>query len=168
MTIDRPMFPSRRDNPFHLVGGVDVTLEPEQRRAQAVREDDEPAPRGRLREQDRVARDIQEFERARTGYRQAVAWLAAAEAGEIPGAHVEVARQDLALLYEEMQDSARNLLVVMPTDLKGLVDLTMYLEKHFSILPEEINGRSLAFHLLKTVRLSLRSIAKYGNKRRED
>jgi hypothetical protein len=59
------------------------------------------------------------------------------------------------------------LLVVMPTDPKALVDLLMYLEKNFSVLPPEIaagasNGESLAFDLLRTVRLSLRQIAKYG------
>jgi hypothetical protein len=42
-----------------------------------------------------------------------------------------------------------------------------YLEKNFSVLPPEIacgdsNGQSLAFDLLRTVRLSLRAISKYG------
>jgi hypothetical protein len=52
----------------------------------------------------------------------------------------------------------------MPTDPKGLVDLLMYLEKNFSVLPQEISqgagaNQSLAFDLLRTVRLSLREIA---------
>ena len=58
----------------------------------------------------------------------------------------------------------------MPTDLKALVDLLLYLEKNFSLLPPEIscgasNGQSLAFNLLQSVRLSLREIAKYGKNR---
>jgi hypothetical protein len=38
----------------------------------------------------------------------------------------------------------------------------LYLEKNFSLLPQECCGRSLAFDLLRTMRLSLRKIAKYG------
>jgi hypothetical protein len=34
--------------------------------------------------------------------------------------------------------------------------------EHFSILPEEIFGRSLAFYMLRTVRLSLRAVTKYS------
>jgi len=56
----------------------------------------------------------------------------------------------------------------MPTDPKALADLLMYLEKHFSLLPPEINGKSLAFDLLRTMRLSLRHIAKYGKHGRDD
>jgi hypothetical protein len=37
-----------------------------------------------------------------------------------------------------MQEAARHLLVCMPTDLKGLVDLLLYMEKNFSVLPQEI------------------------------
>jgi hypothetical protein len=68
--------------------------------------------------------------------------------------------------YREMQEAARHLLICMPTDPKGLVDLLLYLENNFSILPLEISqgrcngdGQSLAFDLLRTVRLSLREIA---------
>ena len=65
-----------------------------------------------------------------------------------------------------MQASARNVLICMPTDPKALVDLLLYLEKNFSVLPQEFlrNGgdESLAFYLLRTVRLSLRPIARYG------
>jgi hypothetical protein len=32
--------------------------------------------------------------------------------------------------------------ICMPTDPKAPVDLLMYMERHFSILPQEINGRS--------------------------
>jgi hypothetical protein len=66
-----------------------------------------------------------------------------------------------------MQNAARHLLICMPTDPKGFVDLLMYLEKNFSVLPQEITHgasatQSLGFDLLRTVRLSLRAIAKYG------
>ena len=59
------------------------------------------------------------------------------------------------------------LVIVMPTELKGLVDLLLYLERNFSALPQEVTRgqpaeESLAFNLLRTVRLSLREVAKYG------
>jgi hypothetical protein len=41
----------------------------------------------------------------------------------------------------------------MPTDRRALVDLLLYLEKNFSVLPQEFCGRSLAFDLLRTMRL---------------
>jgi hypothetical protein len=50
----------------------------------------------------------------------------------------------------------------------ALVDLLLYLEKHFTTLPREVNGRSLAFDLLRTVRLSLRKIAQYGKYEKDD
>jgi len=50
----------------------------------------------------------------------------------------------------------------MPTDPRALVDLLMYLEKNFSM---EICGRSLAFDLLRILRLSLRAVTKYGKRR---
>jgi hypothetical protein len=50
----------------------------------------------------------------------------------------------------------------MPTDLRGLVDVLMYLEKNFSLLPQDVCGKSLALELLRTMRLSLRKVAGYG------
>jgi hypothetical protein len=58
------------------------------------------------------------------------------------------------MAYREMQQAARHLLIRMPTDPKGLVDLSMYLEKNFSVLPQEVihggSGQSLAVDLLRT------------------
>jgi hypothetical protein len=64
--------------------------------------------------------------------------------------------------FEEMQFRGRALVIVMPTDRRALVDLLLYLEKNFSVLPQEFCGRSLAFHLLRTLRLSLRKSEGYG------
>jgi hypothetical protein len=61
-----------------------------------------------------------------------------------------------------MQYRGQNLLIVMPTDRRALVDLLLYLEINFSVLPQECRGRSLAFDLLRTLRLSLRRSEKYG------
>jgi hypothetical protein len=124
--------------------------------------DDESPKKVDWRSRENVLKDIRAHEAARDTYAKAVAWLAAAEAEGLSEACIEAARQDTAQFYAEMQESAYHLVVCMPTDPKALVDLLMYLEKHFSILPQEICGRSLAFELLKTVRLSLRRIAKYG------
>jgi hypothetical protein len=96
---------------------------------------------------------------------QAVAWAAAAESENLPPAQIEAAKQDLAKLHDELEYCARTLLVVMPTDVKALIELLLYLERNFTILPQEIrhaggSSNSLAFDLLRTVRLSLREIAK--------
>lgn len=93
--------------------------------------------------------------------------MVAAEAENLPQANIEAARSETQVLYQEMQEAARHLLINMPTDPKGLVDLLLYLEKNFSFLPLELpHGQgatqSLAFDLLRTVRLSLRWIAKYA------
>jgi hypothetical protein len=56
-------------------------------------------------------------------------------------ANIEAARQETAVLYSEMQEAGRHLVICMPTDPKALVDLLMYMERHFSILPQEINGQ---------------------------
>jgi hypothetical protein len=53
-------------------------------------------------------------------------------------------------------------MIVMPTDRRALVALLLYLEKNFGVLPQEFCGRSLAFDLLRTMRLSLRKIEGYG------
>jgi hypothetical protein len=92
---------------------------------------------GPHRSREAVQRDIEAHVTARRAYGQ-VAWVAAAEAEGLPAANIEAARQDTARLYAEMQDAARHLVICMPTDPKALVDLLMYLEKHFSILPQEI------------------------------
>jgi hypothetical protein len=159
MTIERPMFPPRRDNPFRLVGGVDVAQE---RTIPAAHHYDDPPAKIAWRTRDDVRTAIREHEEARARYGRAAAWTAAAEEDGLPAANIEQARQDPAQLYAEMQESARSLVIAMPTDPKGLVDLLMYLERHFSILPQEVNGRSLAFFMLRTVRLSLRGIGNYG------
>jgi hypothetical protein len=65
-----------------------------------------------------------------------------------------------------MRYRGRNLLICMPTEGRALVDLSLYLERNFSVLPQEISSRSLAFSLLRTLRLSLRKHEKYGQGRR--
>jgi hypothetical protein len=52
------------------------------------------------------------------------------------------------LFYEEMQDRPHTLIIWMPTGARTLVDHLLYAEKNFSVLPQEISGRSLAlFHV---------------------
>ena len=55
----------------------------------------------------------------------------------------------------------------MPTDLKALVDPLLYLEKNYQRVAAKdrlwrSNGQSLAFDLLRTLRLLLREIVRYG------
>jgi hypothetical protein len=151
MTTDRPMFPPR-GNPFRVVGGTACPP--------SVDLPDEPPVNRRSRND--VLEAIEEHKRARKAWTQGVAWTAAAEAGEIPGADVETAIRETAMLFEEMQFAARRLLIERPTDLKGFVDLLMYMEQNFSTLPPEVGGNSLGLELVKTLRLSLRSLTKYG------
>lgn len=160
MTIERPMFPPRRENPFRLVGGVDVAQESAN---PSERHYDDPTEKTAWRSRDEVEVAIRQHERARKEYARAAAWAAEAEAQEgLPPATVEQARVDAIRAFRELDEAGRMLILSMGTDVKGLIDLLMYMEKHFSVLPQEILGRSLAFYLLKTVRLSLRRIAKYG------
>jgi hypothetical protein len=44
-------------------------------------------------------------------------------------------REDMA--FQEMQYRGRALVIVMPTEHKALVDLLLYLEKNFGVLPQE-------------------------------
>jgi hypothetical protein len=133
------------------------------RGGRAVSELEEAAPaKSDWRNREGVQKAIREHEEARRAYAKAVAWLAAAEEEGLPMANIEAARKDTAQLYAEMQVRAAGLVISMPTEPRALVDLLMYLEKHFSILPQEVNGRSLAFFMLRTVRLSLREVARYG------
>jgi len=113
-----------------------------------------------------VQRDIDAHISARKAYARAVAWEAAAQDEELLPDKIEDARQHTVDAHREMQEAARNLLICMPTDPKGLIDVLMYLEKNFSVLPQEVfsshngGGQSLAFYLLRTVRLSLRQAFK--------
>jgi hypothetical protein len=114
-----------------------------------------------------VQADIDQHVKTRKAYGKAVAWEVAAQAEGLPPCRIEEARCNTAMAYREMQEAARHLLICMPTDPKGLVDLLMYLEKNFSTLPPEIihagiNGQSMAFDLLRTLRLTLREVVKYG------
>jgi hypothetical protein len=119
---------------------------------------------GSSRSRGAVQTDIDLHIKARKAYGKAVAWEAAAQSEELPAYRIEEARCLTAMAYREMQEAARGLLICMPTDPKGLVDLLLYLEQNFSVLPDEITSvsrksESLAFNLLRTVRLSLREIA---------
>jgi len=80
-----------------------------------------------------------------------VAWTIAAESQNLPTAQIEQAHLAAFRLYEEMQQRGRSLVICMPHDPRALVDLLLYLEKNFTTLPLEVDSRSLAFDLLKTV-----------------
>jgi hypothetical protein len=120
----------------------------------------EPAEKLNWRTRELVQKDINRHVAARRAYAMAVAWEAEAE--NLGQGQLEEARKSTAKAFEEMEWWGRVLLVTMPTDPKGLVDLLMYLEKNFSVLPQELCGRSLALELLRTMRLSLRRIARDG------
>jgi hypothetical protein len=59
-----------------------------------------------------------------------------------------------------MQYRGRNLMIVMPTEHRALIDLLLYLEQNFSLLPREINEQSTVLSLLRTMRISLRRYGK--------
>jgi hypothetical protein len=131
-------------------------------------EPQEEGPGGKLdwRSRERIQEDIELHIAARVAYGKAVAWEAAAESNNLPPAQIEEARQRTAKAFEEMRYRGRNLLITMPTERRALVDLLLYLEKNFTVLPQEISDRSLAFDLLRTMRLSLRRYEKYGQGRK--
>jgi hypothetical protein len=70
---------------------------------------------------------------------RAVAWLAAAEDGNLPAANIEATRDDTIGLKMELEEAARSLATTVPHDRRALIDLLMYMEKHFSLLPHEVN-----------------------------
>jgi hypothetical protein len=125
-----------------------------------------PGEFGPSRSRSAVQADIDAHVKARKAYGKAVAWEAACREEDAVEYQREEARELTERRYQEMKDAARHLLICMPTDPKGLVDLLQYLEHNFSVLPEEMrscrgsnSSESLAFNLLRTVRLSLREIA---------
>jgi hypothetical protein len=128
----------------------------------AASEPQDEAPKLDWRNRENIKADIDRHVAARRAYAKAVAWEIAAEDGNLPPPQIEEAKEQTARAYAEMDWAGRHLLICMPTDPRALVDLPLYLEKHFSVLPQEICGRSLAFELLHIVRLSLRKITKYG------
>ena len=123
---------------------------------------------GPSRSREAVQRDIDAHIKERKAYGRAAAWAEAARDQMLPECTIENAQADADMAYNTMIEAARHLLICMPTDPRGLVDLLMYLEKNFSALPQEVThsiaggGQSLAFDLLRTVRMSLREITKYG------
>ena len=125
-------------------------------------QEDAANSRADWRSRERIREDIDLHIAAREAYGKAGAWEVAAESQNLPPAQIEEARQCTAQAFEEMQYRGRALVIVMPTEHKALVDLLLYLEQNFSLLPQEVHGRSLAFDLLRTLRLSLRKYAGYG------
>jgi hypothetical protein len=134
-------------------------ISPKRGRASAKPQKDEPE-QADWRSRASVKQDIEEHIAAREAFAKAVAWEAAAESQNLPPAQIEEARERTAKSF--MQYRGQNLLIVMPTDRRALVDLLHYLEINFSVLPQECRGRSLAFDLLRTLRLSLRRSERYG------
>lgn len=121
----------------------------------------EQAPTVDWRSREHVQQDIERHAKARRAYGKAVAWEIAAQDQNLPTAQSEEARRQTAETYAELQDSGRRLIICMPTDRRALIDLLIYLEKNFSILPKEMaSGDSMALYLLRTMRLSLRKIEK--------
>jgi hypothetical protein len=125
-----------------------------------------PADEVEYRSRGHVQADIDEHVKARKAYGKAVAWEAACRDGDAIEQQLEEAREYTERRYQEMQYAGRSLLITMPTDPKGLVDLLMYLEKlqcaTAGLEPQRGTGPSLALELLRTMRLSLREITKYG------
>jgi hypothetical protein len=105
------------------------------KRGRAVDDEPEiPNLRNDWRSPEGVKRQIAKHVAARNAYAKAVAWTIVAEEQNLPPAQIEQARQDTAELYQEMQECVRSLVISMPTDPRALVDLLLYLEKHFTTI----------------------------------
>jgi hypothetical protein len=161
MTIERPMFPPRGDS--NVIVKFPGSRQHEGTNLAASEPQEEaPSKKRDWRTRERIREDIDLHVAARAAYGKAVAWEAAAESGNLPQSQIEETRKRTAQAFQEMTYRAQMLVVVMPTDGRALVDLLLYLEQNFSVLPQECNGRSLAFNLLRTMRLSLRKVEHYG------
>jgi hypothetical protein len=86
----------------------------------------------------------------------------AAESQNLPPCQIEEARERTAAAFTEMHFRARLLLVCTPHDPRGLVDLLLYLEQNWTVMPREFDHKSTAFAILRSMRLSLRAVAKIG------
>lgn len=113
------------------------------------------------RSRDRVKEDIEKHIEARDLHNKAVAWEAAAESQNLPQCQIEQARERTAKACSEMHYRARMLIVCSPTDTRGLVDLLLYLEQNWTVMPPGFDHKSTAFNLLRSVRLSLRGVHKH-------
>jgi hypothetical protein len=127
-----------------------------------LQEDEGAPPKVYWRSRKHVGADIDQHIAARDAYGKAVAWEAAAESQNLPPAQIEEAREQTVKAFQKMQYRARSLLIVMPTDRRALVDLLLYLEQNFTILPQEMTKHSVTFEILRTVRLSLRRMEDDG------
>ena len=89
-----------------------------------------------------------------------MAWEAVAESENLPPAQIEEARKRTAEAFEEMRYRGRNLVICMlPSGARWSISCSTW-KKTFSVLPQEISDRSLAFDLLRAIRLSLRKYEK--------
>ena len=96
-----------------------------------VERDWEGRERLACRDREAVQSDIDRHVAARRAYEQALARVTAIEDGNLPTAQIAEAHLKAFVAYTEMTEAARNVLVVMPTDLKALVDPLLYLEKNY-------------------------------------
>lgn len=91
-----------------------------------VERDREGRERLACRDREAVQSDIDRHVAARRAYEQALARVTAIEDGNLPTAQIAEAHLKAFVAYTEMTEAARNVLVVMPTDLKALVDPLLY------------------------------------------
>jgi DNA-binding winged helix-turn-helix (wHTH) protein len=134
--------PAMREGPMSDNIVTFPSLSPKRQRSNPIssepREDEDPAnSRADWRSRERIREDIDLHIAARDAYGKAVACEVAAESQNLPPAQIEEARQRTAQAFQEMQCRGRALVIVMPTEHKVLVDLLLYLEKNFSVLPQE-------------------------------
>jgi len=183
MTIDRPMFPPRRDNPFRLVGGNDFTPPPEPTPSQSKRikrrgpykgtafhSDGLPVidPAG---EKDQIFRYIAEHRAAITHYDQCVTAENDAE-GEASANEFLYLQHNTKNAFDRLMLWARCVIVHRPTTRRGLIHQARYLGAQYSkhvgwdeggcqtiYLPEQINDRPWVASFLRSLSSGLRKMS---------
>jgi hypothetical protein len=108
----------------------------------AAPEPDETFHTADWRSREHVQADINKHREKRDAMvGRAVAWEAAARERNLPEATIEEAYPLRLAAHNELEYPGRHLLICMPTDRRALVDLLLYLEKNFTILPQEMCGQ---------------------------
>jgi hypothetical protein len=181
MTIERPMFPPRRDNPFRVVGGIDFTPLPEPMPAQSKRE-----RRGRARtawhtdglpvidpagEQDHIFRHIAEHRAAIAHYDHCVTVENDAEGKVSADEHFYI-QQNTSAAFDRLMLWARCVIASHPTTRRGLIHQARYLAAQFSehvgrdagacqniYLPTQINDRPWVATFLRSLAAGLRKMS---------
>jgi hypothetical protein len=183
MTIERPMFPPRREaSPFRLVAGIDFAPSPETQAAAPAENRSRRKPRGPYKdrknglpiidpegEEDKIFRYIAKHRAAAIHYDRCVDIECEAE-GKVSDDEFFYLQHNTRLAYDELMLWARCVVIDRPTTRRGLIHQARYLASQFddldggnkggcTYLPEAIGERPWPMAFLQSLAKGLRKMA---------